>query len=117
MPVLIKCRSVKIGQKKMEMITRKLEGLKKFFERVDRIEVFFIGEKLRCKCEINVHAAPFFTSCSVEAEDELTAFDKALKTARRQIKGNKTKMYDRKKAGSRAKGKGGEDEEVEEEEE
>lgn len=101
MPVRITCRNLKLSQKHHEMVLKKVEGIKKYFEKVEKIDVIFEAEKHRRKCEINVIAAGFKTSCSVEGADEMTCFDKALKTARRQVKNTKIRKYDPKKKGGR----------------
>lgn len=97
MPVRITCRDEKISQELHDLVEKKVSRLKKFFVKVDKIEVIFSSEKHRRKCEINVHAAPFDCTAIMENGEEGSAFDKALHAIEAQIHHHKTKMYDRRK--------------------
>lgn len=73
----------------------KCEKLRRFFAKVDMIEVVFTAEKHRRKCEITVHAGHFHLAALTENGHELAAFEKALKAVERQIKDNKHRMIER----------------------
>ncbi len=96
MPVRITCRNLEITPELHDLIEKKAQKLKKFFTKVDRIDVILTAEKHRRKCEINVHAAPFDCTAECENGEEGSAFDKALKSAIRQIKESKDRMIVRK---------------------
>lgn len=96
MPVEITCRKVELPEELRELTIKKSRRLKRFFEKVDRIEVIFSAEKFRRQCEIIVHAGPLVCAAKAENGNEGAAFDKALKAAERQIKDSKTKMKSRK---------------------
>lgn len=96
MPVRITCRNVELPDSSQQLVVKKSQKLKKFFEKVDKIDVVFSAEKHRRQCEIIVHAGPFKCTATAENERELVAFDQCLKAAVRQIKESKTKMIDRK---------------------
>lgn len=95
MPVQITCRKTKLDDHLQGLVEKKTRNLKKYFEKVDKIEVVFTAEKYRRVCEINVHAAPFSLVAQAENETEGHAFDKALKSVQRQIRDRKNKMIDR----------------------
>ena len=97
MAVRITCRNVTLPDKTRAMVEKKIETIRRFFGKVDTIDVIFSGEKHRRQCEINVHAGHVYTACRVEGDDELNSFDKALKIARRQMKNSKGKIMERKK--------------------
>lgn len=95
MAIRITCRGTKLSDEVHTMVVEKSEKLKKYFQKVERIEVIFTAEKHRRTCEINVHAGPFDRSARVENGNELSAFEKALKAMMRQIKESKVKMIER----------------------
>lgn len=97
MPVEITCRNVEISEALRELVVKKSRKLKRFFDKVDRIEVVFNAEKHRRACEIIVHAGHLKPTATAENGEEGAAFDKALRAVERQIKDNKSKMVNRKK--------------------
>lgn len=115
MPVQITCRKTKLDSHLQGLVEKKTRNLKKYFEKVDKIEVIFTAEKHRRVCEINVHAAPFSLAAQAENETEGHSFDKALKSIQRQIRDRKNKMIDRSRRVHRANGAvpGGLEEDVE----
>ncbi len=92
MPVQVTCRNLELPKGLGEIVEKKSRKLKRFFDKVDRIEVIFTAEKFRRRCEIIVHAGPFNCTAIVENGNEGSAFDKALKSVERQIKDYKTRM-------------------------
>lgn len=102
MPVQITCRNAKLDDHLQGLVEKKTRNLKKYFDKVDKIEVVFTGEKHRRECEINVHAAPFSLTAQSENATEGHAFDKALKSIQRQIRDRKNKMIDKTRRGKGA---------------
>ncbi|MCC5877375.1 MAG: ribosome-associated translation inhibitor RaiA [Candidatus Sumerlaeia bacterium] len=102
MPVMITCRNTKLDDHLQGLVEKKSRNLKKYFDKVDKIEIVFSAEKHRRECEINVHAAPFSLTARAENATEGHAFDKALKTIQRQIRDRKNKMIDKTRRGKGA---------------
>lgn len=99
MPVKITCRNVELSQEMHDKVEEKAHKLKRYFDKVDKIEIIFNAEKHRHVCEINVHAGHFNTTATCENGSDIAAFEKALKTAIRQIKESKDRMITLKQAG------------------
>ncbi len=97
MPVNITARNVSLPKHFQEVVKKKARRLKKFFDKVDKIEVVFSQQKQTWRCEIDFHAAPFDCHISGENGNYGSAFDKALKTAERTIKNRKNRMIDRRR--------------------
>ncbi len=97
MPVSITTRKMEISEGLNNLVTEKIRKLKKYFDKVDNIEVVFTQEKLRTKCEITIYGVPFSSHAEAENGDERTAFEKALKSISRQVKDKKNRMVDRKR--------------------
>lgn len=95
MPVSITLRNAELSEQNHELVSRKVRNLKRFFEKVDKIDVIFTGEKHRRACEILVSAGPIKAQASAENGTELAAFDKALKSIERQLKDNKMRIIHR----------------------
>ncbi len=100
MQVHITSRKCEIDDDLKAVVTKKVGTLKRYFDRVDQIDVVFTGEKHRRRVVMKIHSPTFYLSVSAEGDDELYTFDKALKTAQRQLKSEKGKMVDRKKRGA-----------------
>lgn len=96
MPVSITCKKTEISPELHDLILKKVRKLKKYFEKVDRIDVVFQSQKFRRMCEITVHGAPFTLAAKAENGEEGAAFDKALRAMSRQIRDHKERMIDRK---------------------
>jgi ribosomal subunit interface protein len=96
MPVSITCRGTKLSEQLTALVEKKCQNLKRYFDKVDRIDVVFTAEKHRRKCEIRVHAGHFDQTAIFENGEEGAAFDKALKAMQRQIKESKKRMIERK---------------------
>jgi ribosomal subunit interface protein len=87
---------MKLSDQFQGMVDEKCQKLKRYFDKVDRIDVVFTAEKHRRQCEIRVHAGHFDQTAIFENGDEGAAFDRALKAMQRQIKEGKVKMIERK---------------------
>jgi len=96
MPVSITCRGTKISAELNDLVVKKCGNLKRYFDKIDKIEVVFTAEKHRRKCEIRVHAGNFDQTAIFENGEEGHAFDKALKAIQRQVKDNKQRMVTKK---------------------
>ncbi|MBI1292326.1 hypothetical protein GC173_13985 [bacterium] len=96
MPVTITCRGTKISDELNSLVVKKCRNLKRYFDKVDKIEVVFSAEKHRRKCEIRLHAGPFDQTSVFENGEEGSAFDKALKAMQRQVKESKERMITKK---------------------
>lgn len=97
MPVNITARKTEIDQGLQDLVIKKTRKLKKYFDKVEKIDVVFSAEKIRRHCEITVHGAPGTYNAQAENGDERAAFEKALKAISRQIRESKEKMIDRKR--------------------
>jgi putative sigma-54 modulation protein len=97
MPVRITSRHSDLSETFQNLVTTKAQKLKKYFDKVDQIDVIFTTEKHRKICEIIVHAGPLSATGKAENGDEAPAFEKALKVCERQIKEQKEKMVHRRK--------------------
>ncbi len=95
MPVKITCRKLELAPELHELFQKKAEKLKKYFDRVDKIDVVLTAQKYRRICEITFHAGHFDCVAKAEAENEGGAFDEALRSVIRQIKERKNKAIDR----------------------
>ncbi|MCC6546106.1 ribosome-associated translation inhibitor RaiA [Candidatus Sumerlaeota bacterium] len=98
MPVRITCRNMELSPEMHDKVEKKAHKLKKFFDKVDKIDIIFNAEKHRHICEINVHAGHFNTTAICENGSDIAAYEKALKTAIRQIKESKDRMITLKQA-------------------
>jgi ribosomal subunit interface protein len=96
MPVTITCRGTKISDELNELVTKKCRGLKRYFDKVEKIDVVFTAEKHRRRCEIRVHAGHFDQTSIYENGEEGAAFDKALKAMQRQVRESKERMIAKK---------------------
>ncbi len=95
MPVKITCRKLELSPELQDLFQKKAEKLKKYFDRVDKIDVVLTAEKHRRTCEITLHAGHFDCVAKSEHVDEGAAFDDALRSVQRQIKERKNKAIDR----------------------
>lgn len=95
MPVQITTRHGDLPSDFQDLVIKKVRKLKKYFDKVDRIEVIFDEEKHRKMCEIIVSAGPLGATSKDENGDFGPAFEKALKKCERQIKEQKRRMIER----------------------
>lgn len=95
MPVSITNRHADLTPAFQDLIVKKARKLKRYFDKVDQIDVVFTAEKHRRFCEITVKAGPLSAVGKAENGDESHAFEKALKACERQIKEKKRRMIDR----------------------
>jgi putative sigma-54 modulation protein len=77
-------------------VEEKMEGLSRYFDRVDEAHVVLSTEGHRKVADLTVHASRRIIASRQEADDVRSAFDLALEKVQRQVRRHKDRVRDRK---------------------
>jgi putative sigma-54 modulation protein len=96
MNIKVTARHLDLDPELKAYVEEKMNGLSRFFDRVDEAHVVLSSEGHRKVADVTVHAARAIVSSEQEADDVRGAFDRALEKVERQIRRHKDRVRDRK---------------------
>jgi len=96
MEVKITGRHMDVSDDLKKIATRKVTKLRKFFPRVQMIEVLLTQQKYRYQVEILVTADHFSFEARDESDDLQTSMDETISKLETQLRRNREKILDRK---------------------
>ena len=92
----VTCRHCELGPELKAHVDSKIEGLARYFDRVDEAHIVFTTEGHRCIADITVHASRAVISSEQTADDLRSAFDRSLDKVERQIRRYKERIRNHK---------------------
>ncbi len=96
MKTRVTCRHCELQPDLREHVDSKIEGLARYFDRVDEANVVFTTEGHRCIADITVHASRAVISSEQTADDLRSAFDRSMEKVERQIRRYKERIRNHK---------------------
>lgn len=92
MKTRVTCRHCELDPDLREHVDSKIQGLARYFDRVDEANVVFTTEGHRCIADITVHASRAVISSEQTADDMRSAFDRSIDKVERQIRRYKERI-------------------------
>lgn len=89
----IMCHHHTLSDNDREFISKKVEGLKRFFERIAEVSVILDAAKHECQVELLVFGPQLHLRVKDSADDMRTAFEGALNKAERAVSRTKEKKW------------------------